>query len=60
MKPDPKSYRMALEQVKAQAGEAVFVDDAAENVEGARSVGMQGIFFQNQAGTLAKLKELLK
>ena len=45
LKPDPRMYRYALEQAGCQPQEAVFIDDRAVNVEGARSVGMQAIQF---------------
>lgn len=60
MKPDPKIYQIALDRVKAEPQEAVFVDDLFENVEGARALGMHGILFQSPEQTLNKLKELLE
>jgi HAD superfamily hydrolase (TIGR01509 family) len=43
MKPDPAIYRRALAGVGAAPEQAVFIDDLAENVEGARRMGMAGI-----------------
>ena len=60
MKPEPKIYQIALEQVKAGPNEAVFVDDMASNIEAARALGMHGILFQNTEQTLNNLKEMLK
>lgn len=40
MKPDPRIYRIALARAGAQPGEALFVDDALRNIEGARACGM--------------------
>lgn len=45
MKPDPQIYRAALERLGRKPEEAVFIDDFAHNIEGARAVGMQGIHF---------------
>jgi 2-haloacid dehalogenase len=45
MKPDPKIYYLAAESVGVQVTEALFVDDFAENIEGARAVGMQALHF---------------
>lgn len=59
MKPELKIYRIALEQLKVKANEAVFVDDLPANVEAARTLGMQGILFQSPEQTLNALKELL-
>jgi putative hydrolase of the HAD superfamily len=59
MKPELKIYRIALEQLKVKANEAVFVDDIPENVEAARKLGMQGILFKSPEQALNELKELL-
>ncbi|KQM64252.1 hydrolase [Sphingomonas sp. Leaf17] len=44
-KPDPALYRLALDRFGLDAGDAVFVDDRAENVAGAIAVGMTGLHF---------------
>nr|WP_231135285.1 HAD-IA family hydrolase [Motilibacter deserti] len=44
-KPDPAAYVAALDALGAAAEEVVFVDDRAENVEGARAVGITAIHF---------------
>jgi epoxide hydrolase-like predicted phosphatase len=59
MKPDPKIYRMALEQGAVQAAEAVFVDDSAPNVEAARALGMHGLLFRVPERALIELRKLL-
>ena len=43
MKPDPAIYRRALAGVGAAPGQAVFIDDLAENIEAARRLGMAAI-----------------
>lgn len=43
-KPNPVIYQRALRSVKANAREAVFVDDLEENVEAARQLGMTGLW----------------
>lgn len=45
MKPDPKIYCLAAESVGVQVTEVLFVDDFAENIEGAKAVGMQTLHF---------------
>jgi 2-haloacid dehalogenase len=45
VKPDPAIYRLALARFGVEADQALFVDDRAENVEGARAVGMRGHVF---------------
>jgi putative hydrolase of the HAD superfamily len=59
MKPDPRIYRIALERLKVDTNEAVFVDDTPANVEAASELGMRGILFQSLEQTLDKLKKFL-
>jgi putative hydrolase of the HAD superfamily len=42
-KPDARIYRLALDRLGVDAPEAVFIDDALGNVDGARAVGMQAV-----------------
>ena len=60
MKPKAEIYLLALEQLGASPGEAVFVDDTVANVEGARAVGMSAIHFRDPALAVTELKSLLK
>jgi len=46
-KPDPLIYREAVRAVRVRAGEAVFIDDIAANVEAARQLGLSGIHYQS-------------
>ena len=59
-KPDPRIYRLALQRLDTVPGEAVFVDDFAENVEAARAVGVIAIHFANPAQVRAELQQLLQ
>jgi putative hydrolase of the HAD superfamily len=59
MKPDPRIYNLGLEGLQADAGESVFIDDVLVNVDGARSVGMEGIHFTHPGRALEELKALL-
>ncbi len=43
LKPDPAIYRLFLERFGLEAGQCVFIDDSAANIEGARNIGMKGI-----------------
>lgn len=47
-KPDPAIYRMALERFGLSAGEALFIDDRADNIAGAESVGIAGHVFVDE------------
>jgi HAD superfamily hydrolase (TIGR01509 family) len=44
-KPSPLIYKEALRACRAQAQEALFIDDLAENVAAAERLGMAGIVF---------------
>jgi putative hydrolase of the HAD superfamily len=44
-KPDGAIYRLALERFGAESSDAFFVDDSAENVEGARDAGLHAHLF---------------
>jgi putative hydrolase of the HAD superfamily len=59
VKPDARIFQMAVEQLGVQAGEAVFVDDMVRNIDGAKSVGMQGIHFRNPQQFRLDLEQLL-
>lgn len=59
VKPDPKIFRFALDQLHVRAKEAVFVDDFKVNIEGCESVGMKGLLFRDPERDIQKLKALL-
>ena len=59
MKPDARIYQLALEELGVAPAEAVFVDDFAVNIEGARAVGMYAIQFTRPDQTVEELKKLL-
>ena len=58
VKPDAAIYRLALSRFGVAAGDAVFVDDRADNVAGAEAVGMTGIVFTDAAALRASLQGL--
>jgi FMN phosphatase YigB (HAD superfamily) len=55
-KPDPLIYREALRACKAEAAEAVYIDDLEANVEAARKLGLQGIRFNSTGQLLQDLR----
>ena len=57
-KPDPKMYQMFLEEYGLRAGDCVFVDDTAENVEAAKKIGFREIVFTSYDELLLELKKL--
>ena len=59
MKPSPKLYRMAAENINCDIKECLFIDDRFVNVEGAKAVGMKAIQFTNLSQLKIFLKELM-
>lgn len=59
LKPDPEIYKYMLERYSLKAEECVFIDDRAENIVGAASVGIRGIVFKNPEQLSAELEPLL-
>lgn len=59
VKPDERIYRLAVERLGVAPGEAVFVDDFAHNVEGARLAGLHAIHFRSTDQARAELEQLL-
>jgi putative hydrolase of the HAD superfamily len=58
-KPDPEIYLHAAKAIGLRPEECVFVDDLAQNVDGAKAVGMEGIVHRSAEFTIPKLEELL-
>lgn len=58
LKPDAAIYHLALDRFGLAAGQAVFVDDRADNVAGAEAVGMAGLLFTDAETLRADLSKL--
>jgi HAD superfamily hydrolase (TIGR01509 family) len=58
MKPAKEFYRAILEDRQTDASEIFFVDDLAENIDGARAAGMQGVKFESPMQFEAQLRDL--
>ncbi len=58
-KPDARIYEIALQSVDVSAAQAVFIDDAAENVAAAQALGMQAIHFKSREQALSVLSKIL-
>ena len=56
LKPDPAIYFLALRRFGLRPDEALFIDDRAINVEGARAVGMAAHLFVDAADLRARLE----
>jgi 2-haloacid dehalogenase len=55
-KPFPEFYNILLERYGVNPAKAIFIDDNHKNVEGARTVGISSIHFQNAAQLRDELK----
>ncbi len=58
LKPDAAIYKCLLERYNLQAEESLFVDDNADNVAGARNVGMKAVQFTSAEELERELKEV--
>lgn len=58
LKPDAAIYKCLLERYALQAEESLFVDDNADNVAGARNVGMKAIQFTSVEELERELKDV--
>ena len=57
LKPDPALYFLALDRFGLRPAEALFIDDRAINVEGARAVGMHAHLFTTAEDLRARLED---
>lgn len=57
LKPDAAIYRCLLERYDLKAEESLFIDDNADNVVGARNVGMEAVRFTSAAELERVLKD---
>lgn len=57
MKPAPEIFLRTLKRLNRQPAEAIFIDDFAHNVDGARAVGMAAIHYTPGLNVAAALAE---
>jgi putative hydrolase of the HAD superfamily len=62
LKPDPRAYGQAVQEMGLAAGEILFVDDQFRNIAGAAQYGLQTQFFdlRDVPGTLAAIATRLR
>jgi len=62
LKPDPRTYAQAIEQLRLAAGEILFVDDQLRNIAGAVRAGMQTQHFELRdiSGSFAAIRARLR
>ena len=54
-KPEDNIYKIALERLKTEAGEALFIDDKAEYIRAAQKAGLNGIVYKDFENLLKEL-----
>jgi epoxide hydrolase-like predicted phosphatase len=57
-KPDLRIYKLALEKLGVGAGEAIFIDDKAENNDAAENIGIKSILFTSADDLVVELRKL--
>lgn len=60
LKPAAALFQQTLERMRISPAEAILVDDFAENVTGARSVGLHAVLFRDTRQAVAEIEELLQ
>lgn len=50
-KPDPRFFRIILDALGCEPRATLFIDDVAENVETARTLGIEAVLFDSDSGT---------
>ncbi|MBO0825016.1 MAG: HAD-IA family hydrolase [Actinobacteria bacterium] len=58
-KPDPRIYALACTRLSVDPGDAVFVDDAEQCVQGARDAGMHAVLYRGNGHAIEQIEELL-
>lgn len=58
LKPEERIYRHLLDRLGAEPDEVAFLDDRAENVDGARSLGIRAMHFTGVGSTREQLSAL--
>jgi epoxide hydrolase-like predicted phosphatase len=59
MKPDARAYQVVLERIQRPPDEAIFIDDVAENITGARAVVIHGVLYTAGMDLPAALEPML-
>jgi 2-haloacid dehalogenase len=56
-KPEPRAFLATLERLNVTPEQCVFVDDAEQNVQGARAVGIDAVRFVSAQKLASSLQE---
>lgn len=58
VKPDPEIYQILFERYGLVAGDCIFIDDSAKNIETARKLGMKAVHFVEPIDLRRELRKL--
>jgi len=58
IKPEPEIFHHLLQRYALQAGETVFIDDNAPNIEAARALGIHTVWFKNAGQCESELEAI--
>ena len=58
-KPDPEIYEITLDRLGLAASSCLFVDDVADNCEGARALGMTAVHFRDNEQAIGEVRATL-
>ncbi len=58
-KPQKEIFELALNELKVEPEEIIFIDDKPEHIKGAASLGMRTILFENTNKTIAQILQLV-
>ena len=58
-KPDPEIYEITLDRLGLAASSCLFVDDVADNCEGARALGMTAVHFRDNEQAIGEVRAAL-
>jgi epoxide hydrolase-like predicted phosphatase len=58
-KPDPRIYAITCERLDVQPSEMIFLDDSPGHIAAARTFGIHGVVFQNNAQAIGEIEALL-
>lgn len=58
IKPDPEIYQILFERYGLVAGDCIFIDDSAKNIETARNLGMKAVHFVEPIDLRGELRKL--
>ena len=57
-KPDPRIYQLTLKKLGTKPEETIFIDNKLQNVEVARNLGFDGIYYKSPEQLRKSLKRL--